>query len=296
MTGEWSVPGTDDPWHPANGFVVIGEMVVPAASSILEPFAGTTSDPFGESYRDVVGVMANRCAFRIPSFERNSPMSVNPDAIDDEMAGARRTSVRAPLFEHFADAWLSFPIRVAVMRKHATELAGIFPETPGGASRVPATENHPERFAEHMFGLAVNAHSALEVFAYAAWTLAAVRRPNLFPLGTTSDVRRIGIDECRKRLESPDGFPRERLTRRLRLLMASEPYRRLKLVRHVLIHRGAPVAGLMKLGDTPVMWVNTKTHFGEGSMVGVDDGLVIAASVTAGLVDLVADAAAFIKG
>lgn len=166
------------------------------------------------------------------------------------------------LIAPFTDDVIQFPYEQAVLSKYRLRGLGgkrkqVRLGLTGASYRWATMSRHAERltlsltlpFEERedvdeeadLFGLFVNAVSAIDCLLYAAYTLASIRRRAQFPMETEGHYKQIApVPMARLFTEQ---YPDHRLTRELVALSVSPSYDRMRTARNHLAHR----AGIPRL-------------------------------------------------
>jgi hypothetical protein len=116
-----------------------------------------------------------------------------------------------------------------------------------------------------LFGLFVNAMSALDCLAYSAHMLGAIRRRSAFPFESDGDLRGITVKATAERFRRE--YPDHPLTVALDALDGSRSYRRLSRTRNILAHR----AGIPRV--VTIDMFGERTTWGLGDRPGDDVAL-----------------------
>lgn len=114
------------------------------------------------------------------------------------------------------------------------------------ASVAVSTSPAPEeryRQGKALFGFFVNAVSVIECFFYSANCMASILKPKIFPLSKSGDLM-IYPDEVQQRFDAE--FPDDRLSKYMSRCIGDPIYKKMKAIRDVLTHRGAPPPSVLR--------------------------------------------------
>lgn len=143
-------------------------------------------------------------------------------------------------WESFGLGWNGLAYRYRALAEYDEEFT---------ASIMVSTSPAPEeryRQGKALFGFFVNAVSVIDCFFYSANCIASILKPNIFPLSKSEDLI-IYPEKVKQRFAAE--FSNDPLSNAMSLCVGNCLYKKMKPIRDVLTHRGAPPRKFYAGGD-----------------------------------------------